>query len=231
MPPEDDNNNNNQSEANEGGGDDRIKNLQAEFSRKTSNVEAQVAKLAEANNALLRQIQSLTAPAAPAKKKMSDLIYENPDEAVAQITQTATENAWKRFEEHTARQQKQSNTISELYGQYPELADPNHEMTKKSLERYGNMSDSEKADPRSLRLAALETAAEMGVKPKSRRSEDDESYSLPSGGSGAPRKRDNGKLPAEMLDFARLAGLDVSKPEVMERLKKRAKRQTWNRYE
>jgi hypothetical protein len=216
------------------GGEDRIKNLQAEFSRKLGNTEAQLAKVAETNARLLQQIENLNKPAAPAPKTkpLSDLILDDPDEAVKIITKTVKEDVRKEFNERETATQKHNQALTELYTSFPEFADTSHELTKTTLERYGKMSEDEKRDPKALKVAAFESALELGIKPKSKRTDED-SYSLSGGSFGhpVPRGRKSDKLDPAVLETARMFGLDTSKPETVERLKRRAARTDWKRYQ
>lgn len=206
------------------GGEDRVHNLKMEMDRKLGNAEAQMKKLADTNAALLKQIESLRAPApvAPKEKPIEDLIYDDPRQAVEKITQTVRTTLKKELDAEQLQQRKQTQTINELYSEFPEFADSNHDLTKKALEVYGKMDDAEKADPKALKLAAYQAAVELDVKPKSRRGDDD-SFSFGSTPSGGRPRRDSSKLDPKVADFARLMGVNIDDPKVAERMKARQK--------
>jgi hypothetical protein len=205
-----------------GGAD--VKNLKAEFDRKMSKLEA-------ANAALLAEMQKLTRggaqPPAPKNEppKPPDP-FDDPSGYAEYIAAKAEERTMKRVEKRDEDKARLDGAVSSLYQEYPELADSENPMTKKVLERYEALPPEERKDPRTLRLAALETAQEMGVKPKKLReeSDDDDSFTMPTGSYGQPRnKRPSNKPDQRMLDFARRVGLNIDDPKVVERLNKRSR--------
>jgi hypothetical protein len=203
-----------------------IENVKGEFSRKFGTLEAQVSELAKTNAALLEQIKTLkgsaTPPPAPKEKPLSDLIYDNPDEAVRIIEDRAEKRVLSKIEQRDQAQRKQTQAINELYSEFPEFADNDHALTKKALEIYGKMEDAEKADPKALKLAGYQAAVELDVKPRSKRGDDD-SFSFGSAPSGGRPRRDTSKLDPKVADFARLMGVNVDDPKVAERMKARQK--------
>lgn len=211
-----------------------IENIKAEFDRKTTALSSQVQKLAETNATLMKQLEQFTKPLQsqqPKEKPLSDLLYDNPDEAVRIIEERAEQRVMSKIEQRETAQQRQAQTINELYSQYPELAQTDHELTKAALERYGKMGDEEKRDPKALKVAALEAAQELGIKPKSKRTDDD-SFSFAGGnGSGNRSNRKSDKLDPMILETAAAFGLDTSKPEVVERLRARSQRTDYRRYQ
>jgi hypothetical protein len=209
---------------------DLVTNLKAEMNRKISATEQQLAEVIRVNKALADQIGALTRPAAAKQPKLADMVYDDPEAFVATVEKRAEEKAWKRMEEVQSSQAAQTQTINQLYNTYPELADSDHPFTQKTLERYGQMSEAEKRDPRALKLAAMETAVDMDIKPKSKRPTDEDSFSI-GGNSGGKPRRGSDKLDPNTIEFARKVGLNVDDPKVMESLKKRARRSNWNQYE
>jgi hypothetical protein len=206
-----------------------VENRLAEFQRKIDG-------LAEINQRLATQLETMNKkPAAPAAKEESldDILYNKGAEALAQVVeQRAEKRIEKRLAQAAEAQSAKTSTINQLYNEFPELADSEHPLTKASLERYGKMSATEQADPKSLRLAALETAMEMDVKPRSKRGDDD-SFAMPAS-TGQPtsrRRNTSDKLDPAMLEFAERCGLNVRDPKVVENIKKRAARQNWDRYQ
>lgn len=203
-----------------------IENIKGEFSRKHDALAAQVTKLAETNAALLQQIQALKSPQPkpePKEKPIEDLLYDNPAEAVQKITQKVRGDIKRELDEERTTQQRQTKAINELYSEFPEFSDQEHDLTKKALEIYGKMEDAEKADPKALKLAGYQAAVEMGVKPKSKRAQDDDSFSFGGTSQGGRPRRDSSKLDPAVTEFAKLMGLNMDDQKVMERLKARQK--------
>lgn len=200
-----------------------IENIKGEFTRKTDQLTAQVNKLAETNAALLKQIESLRSPqpnAVPKEKPLEDLLYDNPAEAVRQIEERAEKRVLSKIEQRDQAKAKQTQAINELYSEFPEFSDQDHDLTKKALEIYGKMDDAEKADPKALKLAGYQAAVDLGVKPRSKRTDDD-SFSFGSGGTKPGRGKKSDKLDPAVEEFARLMGLNVDDQKVQERLKAR----------
>jgi hypothetical protein len=208
-----------------GGDAEQVKNLKAEMDRKLS-------KLEQANATLLAEMQKLTRSAAPkapepnVAPKPPDP-FDDPAGYARFIKEEAKKEVLAEVEARDAGKARIDGAVSSLYQEYPELADSENPMTKAVLERYEKLDPSERKDPRALRLAALETAQEMGVKPKKLRTdEEDDSFTMPTGAYGTSpraRNRTSSKPDPRMLDFAARLGMDVSDPKVVERLNKRAR--------
>jgi hypothetical protein len=212
-----------------------IENVKAEFERKTTQLSSQVQELAKTNATLMKQLQALQSPAAPkpVEKPIEDLIYDDPKQAVEKITQTVRATIRKELDDERQGQAAQTSAINELYVHFPEFADNEHPLTKKALEKYGAMDPKEKADPKALKVAAYEAALELDVKPRGNRGDDD-SFSMggSSFSSGArPTRGKSDKLDPAVLETAALFGLDTSKQEVVDRLKGRAQRTDYKRYQ
>lgn len=217
--------------------EDRVANLQAEFARKFENQAAEVKKLADANAALASQLKQLQAPPHPKQESkeeaLDELFYKDPAAHAAKIkemTKTELRAELKREQEATSRM---TNVINSLGRDYPEFNDPEAPLTRKTLEIFGAMDESEKKDPKAIRIAALEAAQELGVKPRSKRT-DDESFSFGGGGSDyrpSRQQQKNGKLDPRTEDFAALVGINLKDPKVAERLKARAQRTNYRNYQ
>jgi len=206
---------------------DEIKNLKAEYSRKMSNLEEQLKK----TNELL---QARIAPKAPSveKEKIADVWYSDPEKAAALIQEQTAAQLEAKLAAQQAQQAKYSQTINQLYNEYPELQQEEGTLTKRAAEIYKGLTDEERAHPLAMRMAVKDAASELGIKPRSKRGEDDDSFALGGGrgGEGRKKKDRDGDLDPATLGFAKVMGLNVSDPKVLERLKARSKR-GWGKYE
>jgi hypothetical protein len=133
-------------------------------------------------------------------------------------------------------QAKQTQTLSQLVREYPELNDDSNPLTKKAVEIYQSMPEDEKSSPMAYKLAVKEAASELSVKPISKRSqEESDSYSV-SGNSGSSyspantRKKKEDDIDQKTLEFAKLLGRPVDDPAYREKLKNLSKRK-WSKYE
>lgn len=213
------------------GGEDPIQQVKGEFTRKLSNTEAQIAELKKANEAMLAQLQRITTPQPKrevAEDNLEDILYRDPKKYTEIVQQQAEDRIMGKLRAEQAAQQRQSSTLSKLVDEYPELSHNDHELTKKAVEFYNQLSDDDKVSPTAYRLAVKEAAMELGIKPRSKRSEED-SYSFggSSGGSTTRKKRET--LDSATTDFAKIMGLNVDDPKVKERILERSKRD-WKRY-
>lgn len=219
-------------------GDDRLTNLQAEFNRKLENQQAELKKLSDTNAALADQLKKVTpkpAPKEPQDEPLDQLFYKDPVAHAAKIKEMTKQEMREEFRRENEANQRMAGVINRLGQEYPEYNDPESTLTKKTLEIFGKMEESDKKNPTSLRVAALEAAQELGVKPRSKRTDDDESFSMSGGGySGNRSNRDQarpGKLDQRTEDLAALVGLKITDPKVKERLTQRAQRKNYRNYQ
>lgn len=218
---------------------DQIKNVKEEMNRKLGNMETKVSTLEQTNRQLLAQLQAM-APAAPAapKKNIQDVWFDKPDEAAARIKAEAKQEIREEFANLNAQQQKQNVTLNALVAEFPELSDPQHELTKKAVEIYSAMPEDEKVSPAAYKAAVREAALEFNVKPRSKRGDDYEDFSgLRGGSSGQNSQRSNGDrqrrggLDPQTVEFAKLVGVNTDDPKVAERLKQNHGRKRYDRWE
>jgi hypothetical protein len=175
-----------------------------------------------------RKIEALkpTPPPEPVRP-LQETLYDNPELAIEQITSSIESRLTSKLEER----ENSKALAAKIYSDYPELEDPNNPLTQRANEIYTALSPTERKDPKALKSAVLEAAAEMALAPKSKRkttqSSDSDSFSLGSKGSGKrPVKKE--EVTDNMLQTAALMGLDVKDPKVVERLRARTKRSYGN---
>lgn len=206
-------------------GADPIRQLKGEFNRKNDKLSSQLEAMARSQEMLLSQIQSLTAPKPTpvAKDDFSKKFYSDP-EATAAIIE---ERAERRVMDRLAAQNRTQSVVQSLTHEYPELADPNAEITKRAAAILATYSPQEQQDPRSFEIAVYKAATETAVKPRSKRDPDE--FMGPSYGNpyGAPRKREKSEkqILSEMEPLAQaLMGDLYNDPATQKRLVERTKR-------
>ena len=210
--------------------EDRVKNLQAEMTRKTNNLDEKLNQINES----LRQMSMLNNPV---QQPRSQVIEERPD-PILQPQEFETYMERKMESKMNARldtQQRQQSEISMLANQFPELSDSNNELTRNAIQNYNNMSALEKNSPGSYKLAVQSAALDLGILPANRRkqtkvadeSDDIGNRSNANNKQGAPKGK--AKLDSATIEFARALGKDINDPKYMERLQKAGSRQTWGK--
>lgn len=227
-------NNNDNNGGNDAAEQDRLKNLQAEFSRKTSNLDSKLEAINQQLQqlSLLGQVNTKQQEAQPAGRP--DPVLE-PEAYERYMEQKLESKLNSRLEV----QQRQQAEIGSLVAQFPELQDPNSELTKSALQIYNSMSPSDKNNPIAYRTAIQQAALDLGVLPKAKRQQqqvtNDESDDIGSGNKRQQQQQStknnkNGKLDAATLAFAQALGKDINDPNYRERLEKAASRHTWGKF-
>lgn len=218
-------------------GDDTFQNLKKEMDRKLSSQEAKLSELAEANKALLAKLSSMTQPKPlMIEDDIEKAWYEDPKAAAAKIKEATKAEIIAEVNRNQELQARTSQTLQALVSDYPELNDPNNELTKKAVEIYNALPADERVSPSSYRLAVKEAASDLGVVPvKRRKSQEDDSFTMsPSSSAYATKqgtsKSRKGDVDPRTIAFAQLVGLDVNNEQVMENLKAKSKR-NWSKYE
>lgn len=207
-----------------------LTNFKAEINRKLENVTSQNKNandtlLALANSVQARQIE---AENAAYKKRMDTLAAEEPskfqEEVETRVKQVAEQVAVEAVSRATTAnaqaQAKQAQVIGEITSNYPEINMPNHPMQKKVLELYNALPEDERNSSTAYRLIAKEAAEELGIKPMSKRSEEElddfVGYGRGSRGASAGRKRQG--VDPKTLQFAELMGINVNDEKIKKEL-------------
>lgn len=217
-----------------------LTNLKAEMDRKLTNVTEQLQKTNDMNAQLLEQMkaqqQAASKPApSPEATNIGDMMFEDGNKAAALIQKQATDAAVATIRTETAAkeqaQARQNEVIGRLLTDYPELSNSNHDLYKKTVERYNAMSDLDKQSPVAYESAALRAALELGVKPYSQRDESEvsEGFTLGSNASGANNTKAELEADSNMYKIAEALGVDVSSDEAKAKLKAR-QRKNWLKY-
>jgi hypothetical protein len=204
-----------------------LTNLKAEMNRKLDNTNAQL-------NAVLEQLKAARAPAAPqapatAPKAFEDVVYDDPKAA----KELLKKELMAEFNEASSRQSQQTQklqaTVQRIFSEYPEFNDESNEVTKRAREIYATYAPEDQG-PMALEAAARSAASEYGLKPKSKRTQNDDSFQLSGSASGARPAKKKDEIDDETLLIAQLMGRDLDDPKVKERLKQSASRKNWKNY-
>lgn len=226
------------------GGEDAITNVKAEMNRKLSNVEQKMASLEQTNAALLAQLQAMSQPKgatgqAGSTTNLSEVWYDKPELAAEAVIQAAEKRIESKIAAREATTAKTNQTLTQLVSEFPELNDSNHDLYKKAIETYNSYSADDRSSPVAYKAAVREAAMALGIQPVSKRSDDyvsdTDNYTLSGSSTGSSsrsskRGADRSGLTNEMVEFAKLVGVDIDNPKTKERVKQRATRK-FNRWE
>lgn len=188
---------------------DMLKNMKEEFNRKISNVET---TLKESNAQLLAQMQNLLKPKVEPQIRegadLEDLFYKDPKAYAAKIEERTIENMDRRLQERETVAAQRNNVIAQLSREFPELAYDDHELTQLALKKYSELQKESGATPATYKAAVYEAALEHGIKPRSKRPDSDDDFTL--SGSGSKRKpaKKNDELEPGVAETALAFGVD-----------------------
>lgn len=216
-----------------------INNLKQEMSRKLGNYESKLNELAQTNQALLQKLSQLTQPKPISVKTddddMDKLWYDDPRKAAAKIKEQTKAEIMAEYQKDQEYKSRTQSTLASLVNDYPELNDATSDLTKRAVEIYNSMSDGDKTSPVAYKAAVREAASDLGILPiKKRIVSDDDSFSgsssnTSSGATKRASKKDD--LDPRTIAFAKLVGLKIDDENVKNRVKERAKRTNWNKFE
>lgn len=199
---------------------DEFKNYKAESNRKLANIDAQLQQL-------LASVKPAPTSSTPAPtKKIS--VFEDEDAFAARISDETERRIEARISANSAAQARHQAVVQSIITDYPEAGDNDSDLHKRAQEIYASFSDDDKSSPLSMKTAVVSAAAEIGLKPKSKRSsKTDDSFSLGSSTrSSGPSNRSSG-LDEATIEFARRLGRPVDDPKYLAKLKETAKQGAW----
>lgn len=213
--------------------DSRIKNLQAEMNRKTSNLDSKLEQI----NQQLQQLSLLGNNVQPSNNNTNQRpdFLTDPEGYERYIEQKFE----AKLNDRMSAQQRQQSEIASLVSNFPELSDGSSELSQAAIKAYNNLSQQEKGMPGAYKLAVQGAALDLGILPKSKRNANqgksisNESDDLGArGNSEAGARQDNRKkqkIEDSTLSFAQLLGKDINDPKYLERLQKAASRTVWSK--
>jgi len=214
---------------------DLVGNLKSEMNRKLDNYGQQLASFQEENKKtlenLIQQLQPKKKESQPSE--LGDLIYEDPNKAMQTMREQIRAELKREAEEDKAKmvefESYKQDILTEIVQDYPEVSNMAHPLTKKTVELHQKMPKNRQADPLSYKMAVLQAAAEMSIKPASQRSEDYEDDFTLGGSSKRESRAIQSKQEEKTKQFAAFMGLDVNDKKTMERIN-RHNRENWIDY-
>lgn len=219
---------------------DPMQNIKAEFSRKTSNLETKLAETNAQLAAMIAQVQqslvqSKPAPAASGKSTR-DLLYDDPDAFVAQITEQATNKAQAEVARSQQMQSAVQSAIMEMSSKYPEFSQAGSEAATKAVEYGSKLPAHLRGTAEGAEIAMARAAAELGLVPQSKRTKSSPSSddAAIGGSSRSPSQKPSGKAKIDdsVIIMGKLLGVDYeANKERAKNLEGASKRSKWTRYE
>lgn len=202
---------------------DPTANLKSEMNRKFDNLY----KAIEQQNQMLASLNQPRAVApVESEADLEDLAFSNPKEYARRIKEAAKAEMAGMIAQQEARRAQETQVLTQLASDYPELNNANSELTQRAVAIYNRLSDAEKTSPVAYKVAVRDAAAELGVLPASKRSSSTNEDFVMSSGSGnkpvgKPGQRRSGQddLDSYTSTFAELVGVDVTNKDVRERIK------------
>lgn len=207
---------------------EEIKNLKAEMDRKLANVDNTNKQLLATVQQLTQKLTTKAPPPTEKTKTIKDVWYDEPELAEAMLLDKADKRFAEKVAAANAQQLKTQKIMQSLYKDFPELQDTTDPLTVKAIELFDKFSDEEKQHPMAYKLAVKEAAEELELKPKSKRSKEDEndSFSLSQTSAKGGREegsstKKGGKLDARTVEFAKKLGLNTDDQKTLDSLKSR----------
>jgi hypothetical protein len=213
---------------------DPVKNIKAEFARKTSNLEE---KLAHTNAQLEQMLALVQQSVKPTETKPSksarDLLYDDPDAFVSEVTEKATRKAQEEARALAAQQSAINNVIADYSSKYPEIAQQGSEAMQLAVKFGNELPKHLKGTAEGAELAMSKAIAELGLAPVSRRKkvEEPEVVGGAARSTNSQAKKPDAKLDENTLALAQLMGVDLKDKKRVENIAKAASRKNWLKYE
>lgn len=213
-----------------------LKNVQAEFYRKTDKLAQENQRLSEQLAGLTNILQAQSRPSPSAvEDDLEDLAFKDPKQYARRVQEQAMAKAEQMIDSRIQQQNQSQQLIMQLAGDYPELNDANSELTVRAVSIYKTLSQQEQRSPMAYKVAVRDAAAELGILVKNKRSKNDsDGFALSGNSNEGNRSRKGAKeveLDSRTIAVAELMGIKVGDKAVLERLKARAQRKSWGKYE
>lgn len=198
--------------------DDRFKNFQAEINRKLQNQNEQL-------QSLLSELKSKPATQTTGTETKKISVFDDEEAYSRQIEERATARIKAELAQQQSQASRHQQVVQQIMVDYPETNDESSDLMVRAKEVYAGYSSEDKQSPLAMKAAVTMAAAELGLKPKSKRvSRDSDSFTVSSGSRPATNTNRNADLDARTEMFAQIMGLDTKKKEVRENLKSKAKK-------
>lgn len=214
-----------------------IVNVKAEFNRKLDNLTQTINTQWQDMQAVLASLASKpTAPAASepreSKKPLKDLIYEDDASFEQAIENRIASTVEKKIRTQADQSAQLNNIVAEVGSKFPEFNQPSSEAYQAALKKHASLPQHLRGTAEGVKIAMLETVADLGLVPTSKRDRTSEADDFSLSGKGSAKKV--GKKGAELDEattfWAEAFGVKVKDEKVQERLKKYSNRE-WRKYE
>lgn len=208
-----------------------LKNVKAEFDRKTTNLQKENELFRAQLAQLMGQLKG-NEPAKPAATKVS--VFDDEEAYAARIKAEAAAEIEAKIAAQQARTARYQAVSSGLVSEFPELSDAKSELMVKAQELFKGYSEEERNSPLAMKAAVYDAAEALDIRPVSKRSpKGNDSFTLGSGSGAGSLNRNTGKgdLTAEQEMMGRLLGIDTSKKEIRDRIANNHGRKGYGRYE
>lgn len=178
--------------------EDYFKDIEKRIDSKIGEQTSKLAELAKSQGDLIAALNSQNqAKSTKPDEDLSSLMYSDP-EAFARKIEERTE---KKLSAQNQRRADEQAELTRLVQEFPELNDPNHDVTAEAIRIYGSLSDSDKSSKLAYRSAVSEAALKHGLLPKSKRAKADPDGFTLGGGKGG--RSGTPKVDNRMMEFAR----------------------------
>lgn len=216
--------------------EDPVKQIKAEFQRKTSNIEEKLAATTAQIDALLAEVtKGIGKKPEQAGKSTRDLLYDDPDSFVQSVTEKAVNRAREESASLAASQQALHTTIASFTAKYPELAQQDSEAMQLAVQFGNALPKHLKGTPEGAELAMSKAVAELGLAPVAKRKKvegSSEDAAMGGGSKGSSGRKQSTERPDDAtLAIAQLMGLDVNDKVRMDGIVKAKSRKSWTKYE
>ncbi len=224
---------------------DKDKTTAVDVTEVINSVKEQIKSMAEqsnqANQQLFQEVQGIKATqqaaAAPQQQAYAEeesFLDLDPKAYEKRINAEVDRRVDEKIHRATTNQAQISSTIAQIVADYPEANQAGSDMQAKIVEVNNALGPDLKDTPAGYELAASKAAKQLGLIPKSLRQNtttEDFSMSASNSGSGKRTRSKSDELEGKTLAFAELVGLNVKDPKQIERLKERASRTNYKRYD
>ncbi len=185
-------------------------------------------RLAQIQEVILQSQQRAPAPAQAAPEQLDP--FNTPDYS-EKLASKIEQNLDKRLEQRERATLERQTAVSELVNDYPELTNPQSDLTKEAAKIVSGLDQSLRNSGTGYKYAVREAAAKLALLPKAKRVAAPEDFSLSSANSPAPaRKTKNGEVSQNTIALAQAMGMDINDKGLLQRLAEKSKR-NFNKYE
>lgn len=197
--------------------DQKITELTNTLQSMNQSFEQRLAQIQE----VILQSQRVSQPA-PTPESLDPYQPDYSEKLASKIEQRLTSTIEQRERQTLERQ----TALSELVNDYPELTNPQSDLTKEAAKIASSLDPSLRNSSLGYKYAVREAAAKAGIVPKAKRTAPADEFSLSSANAptNSNRRKKDDDVSETTLAFAQAMGMDTSNKEVLKKLAERSKR-------